>query len=371
MRAQTAYVNGNPASVIDGASLTVTASIFDVYCTGVVANSNGETMVAGTFNGVYYVDVATNTVTDSVPGFYASFVAGNTPDEMFGASGTQFYRLDLTDNSRDSITLPSSFRLTRRPNSSEIWVSGDSMIHVVDVSSGMTLETSFAVSNNEYDNSETRFSPDGSLGIKLNWNSKTLVKIDADTKGILASLDMSFTPNLSGVEVSADGDHAFVTASGSQMMYKVQVSDLGIVDSVQFPHPVMGVYRNPENGDIWAIAHFDDMVYVVDPATMALEDSVAVGSSPHSVAFAVGVTGVDQVDDPASYSVYPNPAGDFIQVGSDRPLNGWRVVNTLGQVEMKGHTFNTHEIINLGGLTPGMYFIELDEAGMRKGFVRL
>lgn len=71
--------------------------------------------------------------------------------------------------------------------------------------------------------------------------------------------------------------------------------------------------------------------------------------------------GIDEVNF-SSYSVYPNPATDYIQVSSDTPFNKEEIIiyNPIGEVILQKEIKST-EIIYLPGFKPGIYFYKIIE----------
>lgn len=362
--AQTAYINGTPIAVVNSSTKEITSTVsLPGYSPNIVSNSNGATMVVTTFFNTYEIDVATGNVVDSIIGYTANHAYGNSATEMFGVSGTQFYQLDLSTNTLDSITLPKAERIQRRPGTDEFWVTADSSIHVVDVSSGMVLANTMVISDNPYDGSEVRFSEDGSTAIKMNWNSKSMTKIDPDTKTALATADLTFAPNLSGIEVTADGDWAYASSPGNNKLYKVQTSDMTVTDSTELPNPPFGMYRHPMDGMLWVVGHFDHIVYIVDPSDLSLLDSIIVQGDPHIVAFTNTPLGVEQ-EQPAraeSLDVYPNPFANTIHVDRAVPGQPWTLTDLTGRTVDAGVFRTATERITWNGLTPGVYVLSSGE----------
>lgn len=356
--AQTAYINGGPVSVVNSSTLTVVDSIdLHGYTPQIASNSDGSTIVITTFFNTYMIDASTNNVADSIEGFTSNSVAGNAPEQMFGVRSGTFYEINLTTKAIDSLVLPNTDRIQRRPGTDEVWVCADSTIHVIDISAGMSLASSFVSGSSQYDGSEVRFTSDGATAIKLNWNSKTVAKIDAATKTVSSVLDMSFTPNLAGVEVSADGSLAFVSASGSNMLYKIDASTMTLSDSVEMPNPPFGIYRHPNSGKMWVVGHFDDIVYIVNPSDMAIEDSILVRGNPHIVAFVNTATGVTTVDSP-ELSLYPNPTSNQVFVSGLNPGATWELLDISGRLISKGMTKTSIESVDVAGLQPGAYIFQ-------------
>jgi len=356
--AQAAYVNGVPLVIVNSATNSLDDSIsIGGYAPSIASSADGDKLYAATFFDTYIIDVATNTIEDSIVGFSPKFGAGEDPSLIYGISGTQFYTVDVSDNSIDSITIPGTDRMTYRPNAEEMWVTSDSVIHVLDVSSGASLSTTITSGTSQYDGSELRFDADGDIAIKMNWNSKTLVKIDAETKTVDATLDLAQLTNLAGVEVSADGADAFVTASNNNTIYKVDVETMTLTDSTKLPNPPFGVDRHPNSGKLWVVGHFDHVLYIVNPADLSLEDSVLVPGDPHIVEFVKTPTGLESVNPINQFEVFPNPANSLFTLQSARVIGDWSLYDVAGRSVKNGNSKNTVTSISVSELRSGAYMI--------------
>lgn len=365
-QAQTAYINGVPIAVVNSSTLAITDNIFNQYCPEIHSNSDGAVMMVNTFNDAYMVDVATNTVTDSMPGFTPRYAEGNTSSEMYGAKSGVFYHIDLNSKALDSITLPGSERIQRRPGSDEVWVTSDSSVHVVDVSNGMSLSNTIVTGSSQYDGSELRFSADGATMIKLNWNSKTVAKVDAENKTVTGTLDMSFVPNLSGIEVLGDGSAAFVSCSNNNKVYKIDVATMTVSDSAEMPKAPFGMYRHPFDGTLWVVGHFDQVVYVVDPSDLSVQDSVNVTGDPHIVMFVNTAVGVEEEMHAAPLRIYPNPASDVIRLEGATAGSTWSLLDMTGRSVASGQFDSTQQqTLSIASLPVGVYTLRSEEAMTR------
>ena len=355
--AQSAFVNGVPVSVVNSSTLTLSDSITGLgYVSNIASNSDGSILVGSTWTSTFLIDPATSLPTDSLQGFSSNSVYGNDPDEMFGVRSGTFYSINISTWAIDSISLPNTDRITRRPGADEVWVCADSTIHVVDISTGMSLATSFTTGSSPYDGSEVRFSADGATAIKMNWNSNTVAKIDADNKTVTTMLDMSFASNLSGVEVTADGNTAFISASNDNMLYKIDVNTMTLSDSVEMPRSPFGIYRHPSSGKMWVVGHFDDIIYIVNPSDLSIEDSIEVGSSPHIVVFMNTPTGIAE---PmlSKASCYPNPTQNSFQMEGMETGDSWIIQDVLGRTVSSGKALHSNETIDISKLNKGTYMV--------------
>ncbi|MDC1222179.1 T9SS type A sorting domain-containing protein [Salibacteraceae bacterium] len=355
---QTAYVNGTPISVVNSSSVNLTDSVnLGSYTPTIAATADAKKIYTATFDNTYIIDIATNTIEDSIVGFTPKYKAGTNANEIYGVRNTSFYTVNTTDNSIDSITLPNTDRLEFRPGANEMWVTSDSVIHIVDLESGASLSSTIITGSIQWDGSDLRFSQDGSLAIKLNWSSKTLAKIDAVNKTVTTMMDFGFSDNVSGVEVMADGSAAFVSASNDNIVYKVDVNSMTTTDSIILPRSPFGMYRHPVDGKIWIVGHFDDIIYIMNPDDMSIEDSVEVGSSPHIVAFVKSPLGSPALGSNNSISVFPNPASNVVVVSLLEQNSTWELLDLRGTKVKTGFSTTSSFQINLEGMSSGVYFL--------------
>ncbi len=86
-------------------------------------------------------------------------------------------------------------------------------------------------------------------------------------------------------------------------------------------------------------------------------------SQTEITALFTGITGVEEANASTELTVYPNPAGEYIQltVNPNAVGKNFRMLNTQGKIIAEGKlsTFNTR--LDIRGFAAGMYFIELGE----------
>jgi hypothetical protein len=59
-------------------------------------------------------------------------------------------------------------------------------------------------------------------------------------------------------------------------------------------------------------------------------------------------------------SIFPNPAGDFIKISSDRPISCIEISDATGQVFLTTHPDNpTEPEIDISKLRVGMYYVKI------------
>jgi hypothetical protein len=93
-------------------------------------------------------------------------------------------------------------------------------------------------------------------------------------------------------------------------------------------------------------------IFQTMPTTFAKENSL--------------VSAVNELYSKAEFNLYPNPAGDFIQVQSSQNMGNVVVQNALGQALIQiNPDGQQHVHIPLNGIAPGMYWVRVQGAGVR------
>lgn len=78
------------------------------------------------------------------------------------------------------------------------------------------------------------------------------------------------------------------------------------------------------------------------------------------------VSAVNELYSKAEFNLYPNPAGDFIQVQSSQNIGNVVVQNALGQALIQINADGQQRVqIPLIGIAPGMYWVRVQGAGVR------
>jgi len=356
--AQKAFINGVPVSVVDAGTIELTDSLDrNLYMTSIAVTSDAKKLYTSSFFKTYIVDIATHAIEDSIEGISPHLRAGTNANEMYGIRNASFYTINTTDKSVDSIALPNTDRMEFRPDANEMWVTSDSVIHIVDLESGASLSSTIVSGSNQYDGSDLRFSEDGTLAIKMNWNSKTVAKIDAVNKSVTTMMDFGFAASLSGVEVTEDGSSAFISCATNNRVCKINVSSMTVTDSITLDRPGFGMYRHPSNGKIWVVGHFDDIIYIMNPDDMSIEDSLEVGASPHIVRFVKSPLGVKESIETQSLLVFPNPAQDHVTVQLLQGTEDSTLTDMQGRMVNSGSETTAEFQLDLSDLDAGMYLI--------------
>ncbi|MFM2224398.1 MAG: hypothetical protein RJA07_600 [Bacteroidota bacterium] len=73
----------------------------------------------------------------------------------------------------------------------------------------------------------------------------------------------------------------------------------------------------------------------------------------------ISTTGVDEIANSNSVTLFPNPTADLIYVDSKNEFSNFKIVNLVGKVLKEGAMNNTTKSFDVADLATGIYFIEL------------
>lgn len=65
------------------------------------------------------------------------------------------------------------------------------------------------------------------------------------------------------------------------------------------------------------------------------------------------------------FSVYPNPAEDFLTIKTDKKVRSIAIYNLLGSKVLENRSYNEEEKINVSSLSPGMYAVIVESEGTK------
>lgn len=234
---------------------------------------------------------------------------------------------------------------------------------------------------------------DGKVWVTQNggtWSEITAGLPDRYVTDIVASEKNSGTVYVthSGYKDGDDVPHVHASDDFGQNWYSISgdLPDLGInnieilsqsSDSVIFVATDGGVYFTKNSGDNWDRAGNNmPIILVFDIEIDLLSKRLVAGTFARSIQsisldslldFAVGVK---ELETKIQFSVYPNPASEFIRIKSSANFTdfNWQIVNMNGQVIMSGYDIKNS--INISDLAPGNYVFVPDN-GQKTKFLKI
>ena len=148
-------------------------------------------------------------------------------------------------------------------------------------------------------------------------------------------------------------------------------------DSVIFVATDGGVYFTKNSGNNWERAGNNMPIILVFDIEIDLPSNrLVAGTFSRSIQsisldslldFAVGI---EEIEAAIQFSVYPNPASEFIRIKSSSRSNDidWQIVNIYGQVIKRGYGINN--TIDISDLSPGSY-VFVPEQGQKTKFLKI
>jgi hypothetical protein len=79
---------------------------------------------------------------------------------------------------------------------------------------------------------------------------------------------------------------------------------------------------------------------------------------------------VEEPDEAASWSLYPNPAGDEVQVQTAVPMARLRVFDMRGRLVLERRSLSTQERLPVAQWAPGVYGVQWEDASGRSSELR-
>jgi hypothetical protein len=142
-----------------------------------------------------------------------------------------------------------------------------------------------------------------------------------------------------------------------------------------------GLYENGANGPTIGLLEMDDAFstiytqlwlkgYPSKPLVVNTNGIVNLDKTPSSgtvYTFSFGLSGINLVNSGREFSVYPNPAIDKLQLcyKENISISSVSIINSTGQELMTFTNASDWESINVSGLDPGVYFVQVrDKNGM-------
>ncbi len=359
---------GTGTALIDGTNYKKTANIGTGNFGNVSASVNGQLFYASGANAtadkIYYINIANSAIVDSVslPGSGGDMSSTNLSNTVFSLRSMAVYRLNPQTKAIDSLVLAGKpNRIEERPGANEAWVAADSMIYIVDYSTGLSAGATIDISSNKFDNSDVRFSKGGTVAYKAALNMKKIFRIDGATKTVVDSFDTSPAGH-AAIEVS--GDSSKIYAANGTNVYMYSVATKMLLDSMVSDKPIMNLYRHPTRAELWAVHHFHDSVSVFNESSKALIASFDIGNDPFFLAFATGTVNISGIAGKNAPILYPNPANNVLHVSVAGKRKVQLVVyDALGRKVLEQSAQAGQTAIDISLMATGNYYLAAYDNG--------
>ncbi len=308
---------------------------------------------------LYYIDPATFTITDSFAHTLYNISAMNEANTLFARTDNGVLRFNTaTKTIVDSVNLSGVSSITERPNSKEVWVINDNQVNVVSYSSGLSASLVGVPASGSSDGGDVRFTTGGSIAYKLSWTRYKVYKIDANTKTLIDS--SAAIPGGSSIEVSHDSSKIYVTCPTLFRVRIFRASDMVLIDSFSNgTREPFDLYRHPTRQEIWVVNHFKDSVTVFNESTNAQIAAFGLTSSPHSLAFSSGSTGVKNVAKQSDINAFPNPTSGVVTITGLNYESWINVYDISGRQVFATHPTDKNCNMDISALDAGMYHLSV------------
>ena len=244
---------------------------------------------------IYAAQIGSNTLARgdlSTKSFTGSVVVGSTPPHVvFNPAGTTAYAtlqtgqglavVDVASNTLTT-TVPlasDGFNLIVAPDGQRVYVTtADGTLYVVDAAAD-TVITTLAVGAAA---NGLAFSPDGSILYVSSRDAGTVVAVDVSTDAITQTFTPGGMPQR--LAVAPDGSELYVANEPNGL----DVSDVasGTVSSVSFGTAGYGLGLTPDGTQLYVLLPQAGEVRVLNRATRAPVKTISVGGTPRNVVFA-------------------------------------------------------------------------------------
>ena len=244
---------------------------------------------------IYAAQIGSNTLARgdlSTKSFTGSVVVGSTPPHVvFNPAGTTAYAtlqtgrglavVDVASNTLTT-TVPlasDGFNLIVAPDGQRVYVTtADGTLYVVDAAAD-TVITTLAVGAAA---NVLAFSPDGSILYVSSRDAGTVVAVDVSADTITRTYTPGGMPQR--LAVAPDGSELYV-ANEVNGLDVINVAS-GTVTSTSFATPGYGLGLTPDGTQLYVLLAEAGQVRVLDRATRAPVKTIAVGGMPRNVVFA-------------------------------------------------------------------------------------
>lgn len=286
----------------------------------------------------------------------------NFANTMFSLRNMAVYRLNPQTKAIDSVVLGGKpNRIEERPNSKEAWVAADSMIYIVDYTTGLNVGTPIDFSSGKFDNSDVRFTKGGTQAYKAATSVKKIYKIDCGTKAIIDSID---TTPLSPFSIEVSSDSGIIYAANGTSVYMYSVSSKALIDSMVADKAVMTMYTHPARQELWTVHHFADSVTVFNETNKAKIASFNIGNDPFFLAFSTGTAGVNDMEHNYKVQLYPNPTANQLNISlPDNKQKLLVVYDVYARSVLTLQTASKQTTINTSAFAAGTYYLAMYEQG--------
>lgn len=194
--------------------------------------------------------------------------------------------IDIATNTVTS-TVPVGIRpcgVAVSPDGTKVYVANDDSnnISVIDATTS-TVTSTVPVGHAPYG---VAVSPDGTKVYVANYGSNTTSVIDTATNNVIASVPVGWSPV--GVTIAPDGTKVYVANLGSSNVSIIDTATNTVTDSVNVGIAPCGVAVTPDGSKLYVTNAGDNTTSVIDTITNNVTVTVAVGKTPITLGQFIG-----------------------------------------------------------------------------------
>jgi len=253
---------------------------------GVAVNPDGKKVYVANWesSNVSVIDIATNTVTATVPvGYEPSGVAVNPAGTKVYVTHDGSDTVSVIDTATNTLTATvpigsySSYGVAVTPDGTKVYVTHDDShdtVSVIDTATN-TLTATVPIGSHSYG---VAVNPNGKNVYVASWDTNNVSVIDTATNTVTATVPVGICPH--GVAVNPDGTKVYVANQGSDIVSVIDTNTNEVTAKVyvgSYPH---GVSVNSAGTKVYVANMDSDTVSVIDTATNVVEATVPVGTNP-------------------------------------------------------------------------------------------
>lgn len=284
VKAYVANLGSTALQVIDVATNTVIDTIPVSSPSAVAVNAAGSRAYVTADSGVDVVDLASGSVVTTVPTgpFPTHLVLSNDDGFLYVNSNDPAVTVIDTATNTVVATVPlagKSRGLAVTPDGTSVWVSqdaGSGAISVIDTVTNTVTSTFPAVRSESL-----VFTPDGAFLYASDNDSNNCVVFDTATRTAVATIPTGATPQ--GNAISPSGATVYqVNASGNSVSV-IDTATNTVTATVEVGFLPGYVALTPDGAFAYVTGEFDSAVFVIDTATNTVVATIPVGGVPRGI----------------------------------------------------------------------------------------
>jgi len=234
-------------------------------------------------NTIGVIDTETNTVVANVPVAPGAVDLAVTPDgARVYVTGVTVSVIDTTTNAVVATIPVSASAVAITPDGARVYVANGLTVSIIDTATNTVVDT---ISTSSFVRG-VAITPDGTRVYLTNNVNSTITVLDTATNAVVTTISTGFNLNLVGVVFTPDGTRAYV---------EDQTEFLNVIDTATntfVAHILQPIFHNfmaftPDGTRLYVTSANIGSVFVIDPSTNAVVNSIPLGGFLSPIAPAV------------------------------------------------------------------------------------